>query len=145
MVKALLRVLLSGSLASITAALTLAAASKREGHPAAVPLNATSHWLHGDSAAAGVGYATPNSATLMWAGVFEGLRQSSCRADLGAVARDAAIAATAAAIVDYTITPHRLTPRWELAVSKRSMALAYAAMAAGFVVSEFLLVESKSS
>ncbi len=154
MVKSLLRVLLSGSLASITAALTLAAASKREGHRAAVPLNATSHWLHGDSAAAycgvdwphtGVGYATHNSATLMWAGVFEGLRQSSCRADLGAVARDAAIAATAAAIVDYTITPHRLTPRWELAVSKRSMALAYAAMAAGFVVSEFLLVESKSS
>ncbi len=148
MMKTLLRVLLSGSLASITAALTLAAASKREGQVAAAPLNATSHWLHGDSAAAfrgvdwphtGVGYATHHSATLMWAGLFEGLRQSSSRADLGAIVRDAAIAATAAAVVDYTITPHRLTPGWELALSKRSMAVAYAAMAAGFVASEFLL------
>ncbi len=146
--KTMLRVLFSGSLASITAALMLAAASKREGHPAAGPLNATAHWLHGDSAAAyrgvdwahtGVGYATHHSATLMWAGVFEALRQFSSRSDPAAVARDAGIAATAAAVVDYTITPHRLTPGWELVLSKRSMALAYAAMAAGFVASELLL------
>jgi hypothetical protein len=148
MMKTMLRVLVSGSLASMTAALALAAASKREGHPAAVPLNATSHWLHGDVAAAygevdwphtGVGYATHHAATIFWAGLFETLRRYSSRSDLGAVARDAVVAATTAAIVDYTITPHRLTPGWELALPKRSMAFAYAAMAAGFVASEFLL------
>ena len=45
--------------------------------------------------------------------------------------RATAIAALAAA-VDYTITPHRFTPGWELVLSRRGMALAYAAMAAGF-------------
>jgi hypothetical protein len=141
------RVLVSGSLAGIAAALTLGAAAKREGHPAARPLNATSHWLHGDSAAAyarvdwahtGVGYATHHWAAIMWAAMFEALRQRSSRSDVAAVVRDAAIAATTAAIVDYTITPRRLTPGWELVLSKRSLALAYAAMAAGFAASEYL-------
>jgi hypothetical protein len=146
--KTMLRVLLSGSLASVAAALTLAAASKREGHAAAQPLNATSHWVHGDVAAyysgvdwrhTGLGYVTHHSATMLWAGVFEALRRYSSRSDLAAVTRDAAVAATAAAIVDYTITPHRLTPGWELVLSKRSMAFAYAAMAAAFMGSELLL------
>jgi hypothetical protein len=146
--KTMLRVLISGSLASVAAALTLAAAAKREGHPPARPLNATSHWLHGDLAAAvsrvdarhtGVGYATHHVAALMWAGVFELLRHYSSRTDAGAVVRDAAIAATTAAAVDYTITPHRLTPGWEIVLSKGSMALAYASMAAAFAASEFLL------
>ena len=44
----------------------------------------------------------------------------------------AAAIATLAAIVDYTITPKRFTPGWELVLSKRSMALTYAAMAVGF-------------
>ena len=143
----MMRVLVSGSLASLASALTLAAASRREGHSAPRPLNATSHWLHGDSAAAcegadwrhtGVGYATHHTATMLWAAFFEALRTYSSRSDAAAVVRDAAIASTTAAIVDYTITPHRLTPGWELALSKRSMALAYAAMAAGFVASEYL-------
>jgi len=142
-----LRVLACGSLASVAAALALAACSKIEGRSAAAPLNATSHWLHGDSAAArdafdvahtGLGYATHHSAAILWAGLFEALRQRSPAGDLPAVARDAAVAATAAAVVDYVFTPHRLTPGWELVLSKRSMALAYAAMAAAFVSSEFL-------
>ena len=35
---------------------------------------------------------------------------------------------------DYTVTPRRFTPGWELVLSKRSMALVYGAMAAGFWV-----------
>ena len=148
----MMRVLISGSLASIAAALTLAAASKCERHAAAQPLNATSHWLHGDAAAGrtgidwphtGVGYATHHVATLLWAGFFEALRRWSSRSDPAAVVRDAAIASTTAAIVDYTITPHRLTPGWELVLRKRSMALAYAAMAAAFVATEYLFPARK--
>jgi hypothetical protein len=148
----MIRVLIAGSLASAASALTLAAASRREHHSAAQPLNATSHWLHGDSAAAyagvdwphtGVGYATHHLATFLWAGVFEALRQISPGRGAAAIVRDAAIASTTAAIVDYTITPHRLTPGWELVLRKRSMALAYAVMAAAFVASECLLPARK--
>ena len=41
-----------------------------------------------------------------------------------------AISAMAAA-VDYIATPRRFTPGWEFVLSKRSMAVAYAAMAFG--------------
>jgi hypothetical protein len=44
-----------------------------------------------------------------------------------------------AAVVDYGLTPHRFTPGWELVLSKRSMAAAYLAMAAGFAGAEYLL------
>jgi hypothetical protein len=85
------RSLVSGSLASIAAALALAACARREGHRAPQPLNATSHWLHGDGAAArgevdfshtAVGYGTHHAAALihhaaalMWAALFEQVRQ----------------------------------------------------------------------
>jgi len=39
--------------------------------------------------------------------------------------------AAIAAAVDYGITPKRLTPGWELVLSKRAIALAYVAMAFG--------------
>src|SRR4051812_46113312 len=96
-----LRVLACGSMAGVAAALVLAATSKREGRSGAAPLNATSHWLHGDSAAdmdefdlthTGLGYATHHSAAILWGGLFEALRQRSSRSELPAIARDAAIA-----------------------------------------------------
>ena len=77
--------------------------------------------------------------SLMWAMLFESLRQRSSSDSSAAVVRDAAITSVVAAAVDYTITPHRFTPGWELVLSKRSMAMAYAAMAAGFVATEYLL------
>lgn len=150
--RTMMRVLVSGSLASVAAALTLAAASKLEGQTVAQPLNATSHWLHGESAAGypgadwrhtGVGYATHHLATLLWAGVFEVLRQYSSRSGPAVIVRDAAITSTTAAIVDYVITPRRLSPGWELTLRKRSMALAYAAMAAAFVATECLFPARK--
>jgi len=150
----LVRVLTAGSLASVAAALALAAASKTEGRSAAAPLNATSHWVHGDSAAGrdkfdlahtGLGYATHHAAAILWGGLFEALRARSSRNDMAAVARDAAAASAAAAIVDYVFTPHRLTPGWELVLSKRSMALAYIAMAAAFVGSELLLPKRRQN
>jgi hypothetical protein len=151
---ALVRVLACGSLAGVAAALALAAASKAEGRSAAAPLNATSHWLHGDTAAAheefdfahtGVGYATHYSAMIFWAGLFQAVRQRSSRNDLSTVARDAVVASATAAVVDYVFTPQRLTPGWELVLSKCSMALAYVAMAAGLVASECSLPERKQT
>ena len=119
----------------------LALLALAEGHGPAQPLNATSHWLNGDSAASrrridfrhtGVGLATHVAATVFWAALFEAwLRAQPARGRADVVRRAAAVAALAA-VVDYTITPRRFTPGWELVLTKRSMALVYAAMAAGF-------------
>lgn len=131
------RALVSGSggcLASVTA---LALVALAEGKAAAQPLNATSHWRNGDSAAryrgldathTGTGLATHFAATIFWAALFESWEGRRRRP--GRLGRAAAVSALAAA-VDYTITPHRFTPGWELVLSKGGMALAYAAMAAG--------------
>ena len=45
--------------------------------------------------------------------------------------RDACARSAIAAAIDYGATPKRLTPGWELVLSKRSMAATYAAMALG--------------
>ena len=133
--------------ASATSVLALAAVARREGRGALQPLNATSHWLNGDGAAAhaglslrrtGVGLGTHMAAMLFWAAVFErwtGLRRPLAPAPL--LAHAAALSAVAAA-VDYGATPRRFTPGWELALSRRGMAVVYAAMAAGMAAGVLL-------
>ncbi len=132
---------MSGTVATATSVAALALLAAAAGKGAAQPLNATSHWLYGDDAATfpradldhtAVGYATHHAATIFWALFFEGwLARRPARTGLAATGRATAIAALAA-LVDYTITPKRFTPGWELVLSKRAMAGVYAAMAAGF-------------
>jgi len=45
--------------------------------------------------------------------------------------RDALAMSAFAATVDYGATPKRFTPGWEFVLSRRSMAVAYVAMAFG--------------
>ena len=45
--------------------------------------------------------------------------------------RDACIMSAIAAGIDYGATPKRLTPGWELVLSRRSMGATYGAMALG--------------
>ena len=68
---------------------------------------------------------------MFWASLFEG--QAGRHGPLAPLPllRDAAAVSAFAALVDYTVTPKRFTPGWEFVLSKRSMAVAYAAMAAG--------------
>ena len=120
----------AGTAASVAA---LALLARAEGRAGAQPLNATSHWLHGPGAAdvaqvdlahTGVGLATHAAATLFWAAVWAawpGRRRPGAWA-----------VAALAALVDYTVTPRRFTPGWELVLSRPAMAAAYAAMALGF-------------
>ena len=139
--------LVSGSCASLasTAALTVAAVA--EGKAAAQPINATSHWLHGDRAAAvtrvdgthtGVGYATNHAACVFWAVFFEAWLVRRPPRRPAAMLRDAAVMAAIAAAVDYGATPKRFTPGWELALSRSGMALAYAGLAAGLAAGSLL-------
>ena len=140
----MIRMLRSGALAAATSTAALALVAVLEGKGAAQPLNATSHWLNGDGAArrrdmdlkhTAIGLATHVGATVFWAAFFEAwlfARPPHNAADI--LQRASAIAVLAAAI-DYTITPRRFTPGWEFVITKRSMALVYAAMAGGFAVS----------
>ena len=73
------------------------------------------------------------AATVFWAAFYEAwLLARAARNRLDALGRATAVAALAAA-VDHTIT-RRFTPGWELVLTKRSMALVYAAIATGLIV-----------
>ena len=132
--------LTTGSIASVVSAAALAALAKGEGKRVAQPLNSTSHWLHGDNAAdvggvdaahTGVGFATHHASALFWALPFEMWLASHPPRSSLELGRDAAVMSAIAAIVDYGITPRRLTPGWELTLSRKSMVGAYASLALG--------------
>lgn len=132
--------LISGTVASATSSVALALLARAEGKGALQPVNSTSHWMNGERAASfrdadlahtAVGYATHHAATVFWAVFFErwiGVRRPAALLPL---MRDALATSAVAAAVDYGATPKRFTPGWEFVLSKRSMAVAYAAMALG--------------
>lgn len=132
--------LISGTVASATSSVALAFLARAEGKSALQPINSTSHWMNGTRAASfreadlthtAVGYATHHAATIFWAVFFErwiGVRRPPALLPL---MRDALATSAVAAAVDYGATPKRFTPGWEFVLSKRSMAVAYAAMAFG--------------
>ena len=135
-----LSALVTGTVASVLSTGALALLAKRENKSAFQPTNATSHWLHGDRAARRrgfdtahtlVGYATHHASALFWALPFEAWLASQPRRNTGELVRDACAMSAIAAAVDYGVVPKRLTPGWELVLSKRSLAATYGAMALG--------------
>jgi hypothetical protein len=136
-------VLVTGTLASLTSTVALCLAARAEGRGALQPLNATSHWLNGETAASfiqadvahtAVGYATHHAASIFWAILFERWDRASRSRNVSEIAQRAAAVSALAAAVDYVATPKRFTPGWELVLTKRSMAGAYAAMALGLAM-----------
>lgn len=73
--------------------------------------------------------------SVFWAVPFEASRDLT-RQRVGVRALGTA---TVACIVDYTITPRRLTPGFEKRLSKRSIALVYLAFAAGLMLGDAIL------
>ena len=140
----MLRTVISGLVGAATSSAALALVSVAEGHGPAQPLNATSHWLYGERAArrrrmdlrhTAVGLATHVAATVFWAAFFEAWLRAKPPRGRGDIVQRALTVSALAAAVDYTITPKRFTPGWELVLTPQAMALVYAAMAAGFVAS----------
>ena len=112
-------------------------------------MNAVSHWAWGDADArrdglsvkyTGVGALTHLAASTMWAFCFERLFTSRRRAVTWPrlLSESAAMSALACA-VDYTITPKRFTPGFELRLSKRSLLATYVAFAGGLALGSLLL------
>lgn len=132
--------LVAGSVASLASFVGLALAAEAEGRAPLRPINATSHWLNGDVAGlyggvdrrrTAVGAATNHAACLFWALPFMAWQRRRPAATPAALLRDALVMAAVAAAVDYGATPGRFTPGWELVLSRRGMAGAYAALAVG--------------
>ena len=148
--RALRAALTSGATASLGSAIALALAARREHRGVWQPLNATSHWLHGDAVAdrtdvdlarTGVGYATNHAASIFWAVIFEAWRQSRGPARPRPMLRDASVMAVIAAAVDYGPTPKRFRPGWDLVLSRKGMAIAYAGLAIGLAGGALLTQE----
>jgi hypothetical protein len=149
---AALRALASGTVAGITSAATAALAGKREDNSYAAPLNATSHVLWGDEAAAQdaaslkytlTGFLINHAAAVFWAMFYErlfGRRGRASEADRSLVKPllGAAAVSAGAYITDYYLVPKRFTPGYEKRLSGKSMAAIYAMLALGFVAYDLL-------
>ncbi|WP_173933553.1 hypothetical protein [Chelativorans sp. Marseille-P2723] len=138
--------LISGALAGAASLAAVMIAARCEGRSALQPLNATSHWLHGDKAGSvrradishtGVGLLTHAASAMFWAVPFAVWQAGRKRTFLEVVG-DAALVSGVAALVDYGMIHRRLTPGWELAVSKQAVASAFIAMAAGLAAGSLL-------
>jgi hypothetical protein len=130
----------TGSVAGIVSTAALAAFAKAEGKRAPQPTNATSHWLQGQEAGeteridvehTALGFATHQASALFWALPFEAWLASHPPRSNMELLRDAAVMSAIAAAVDYGIVPKRLTPGWELTLSKQSVVGAFASLALG--------------
>lgn len=133
----------TGAVASLATTAAVMLLARAEGRGALRPVNAVSHWLHG--AAAGrvrradvahtvTGYATNHAASMFWAAPFEAWLATRRDPRAGEIVGAAVATAGVAAVVDYVIVPRRLTPGWEHAISTRSIALTYGALALGLAL-----------
>jgi hypothetical protein len=141
------RALSSGSLAGLVTTAAVALAGRREARSAAAPINATSHVMWGDEAGTADGvdlkHTVPGllinaGAGVFWALVHELLlARSHARNRATAAATGAAVSALAYA-VDYHLIPRRLTPGWELRLSRRGVALGFVALGASLAIAGLL-------
>jgi hypothetical protein len=140
------RALLSGTLASvISTGVLLWLGHRHLGKPLA-PTNATSHWLWGDTDSfnsleptlrhTAVGYGTHHASALMWALFYERLLGENERTTT--VVLGAAGITALAALVDYRLTPKRLTPGFEAHLSRSSMLGVFAAIGVGLAAGAIL-------
>lgn len=145
--------LVSGTLAGLFSAATLLAAGRRDAGSAVAPINAESHWLWGDESLredrptlrhTAAGLVTHQLSTVFWATLFAWARggRRPVRSAAEALAGGLATSAAAAAI-DYTLVPKRLTPGFEHRLSKPSMVGVFAAIAGGIAVGSLLLRERR--
>jgi hypothetical protein len=129
----------SGAIAAGTVSAAVALAGARDSGSAVAPLNATSHIAWGESAGAVesvdakhtlLGMALNAGACFFWATFYEKwFGRAAERRDVGVALLGGAVVATAAYVTDYHLVPKRLTPGWELRLSRRSLAAAYVVLA----------------
>jgi hypothetical protein len=142
--------LVRGTGASLASAVALTACSKAETGSSLAGINAVSHWAWGDADAhrngfswkhTVVGALTHQAAAVFWAFCFERLFASRRHrlVTLPSLVGETAVMSAIACAVDYTVTPKRFTPGYELRLSKSSLLAVYVAFAAGLALGSVLL------
>lgn len=141
---ALKEALVSGTLASVFSAAALAWAGRREANAPAAAANATSHWIWGDPALRQdeptvrytvPGYLIHHAASVFWALLHARVSARAPQAaQPGAALATSAATAAAACLVDFKLTPHRLTPGFEHRLSRPALAGVYACFALGLAL-----------
>ncbi len=135
---------MSGSIASLLSAITLAACGKIENDAAAGPLHGPSQWVWGRRAAyrrrpswryTAVGYCIHHLASIGWATVHEKhiARLAHGRPPAARMLAAGATAAIACA-VDYQVAKGRAQPGFDKQLSRTSLLFVYAAFAAGLAL-----------
>ncbi|HYF17404.1 MAG TPA: hypothetical protein VEA40_06010 [Ramlibacter sp.] len=149
--RALREGLVEGTLASVLSAGLLALVGRRQAGSAAAPINAVSHWAWGDESLRQdgltvkhtlLGFLTHHLAATFWATLHARLwggrpgGRTVPQALVGGL-----VTSAAAAAIDYTLVPKRLTPGFEHRVSRGAMVGAFGAIALGVAVGALLMRE----
>jgi hypothetical protein len=130
---------LSGSVAAVLSSVVVAACSACEARAPLAGVNAASQWFWGRGAKrhvrpswryTAVGYLVHHFSSLLWAGIYEAWCLHRPAPPRVSAAR-AAVVATAACVVDYTITPPRFRPGFERHIGRASIATVYVAFGVG--------------
>lgn len=139
--------LISGNAAGLASMLALAVSGWKDRRSPMRPINAPSHWIHGDRGTRqdGVsarytlpGMLTHQGSAVFWALFFERLvpdrpEHRSAPALLG----HAVIGTAVAALVDLKLVPRRLTPGFERPLRERSLWWVYGSFAAGLAAGSY--------
>jgi hypothetical protein len=143
--------LVSGTLAGLFSAAVLLATGKRDAGSAVAPVNAESHWLWGDESLREdrptlrhtlAGFVTHQLSTVFWATLYAAVRSPRRPVhSVGEALAGGLATSAAAAAIDYTLVPKRLTPGFEHRLSKPSMVGVFAAIAGGIALGSLLLRE----
>lgn len=135
----IVRTNLSGAIAAVLSSVVVAACSACEARAPLAGVNAASQWFWGRRAKrhvgpswryTAVGYLVHHFSSLLWAGIYEAWCVRRPAPPRVSAAR-AAVVATAACVVDYTITPRRFRPGFERHIGPASIAVVYVAFGMG--------------
>lgn len=140
------RLLAGGLAAAVLSGLVLAWRGRAETGSAAAPINAPSQWVLGREALhedrvtwrhTALGALVHGASSMLWAGLYDLLRERRERrgstSTAGAVA-DAAAVTAVAAVVDFKLVPDRLSPGFQHRLSRPAVVLTYVTFAAGLLL-----------
>jgi hypothetical protein len=132
-----------GLLAAALSGGSMAVRGKADSGSAVAPVNAPSHWVHGQEAVHRedvtashtlLGAAIHTASALLWAGLYETLQARRKRRTVAGALVDAAGVAALAAVVDLKLVPERLTPGFQHRLKRESLWMVYGSFALGLAM-----------
>ena len=154
--KAIRNGLVPGTVASIASTISLLILGRIELGETVAPINGPSQWIWGRHAPfknhfslryTVAGYVIHHAASVFWAILHERLRQHLSQGIQGknkSILATSAAITTAAYVVDFNLTPRRLTPGFEKRLSKRGLFIVYGTFALGLAAGALISTRSPS-